>query len=254
MSLKNCIALVSGAASGLGRATAERLVRHGARVVCADLNVDALDKVVKSLGPTAMFHKVDVTSAEDVGAALDLAESSFGTVNTVVSCAGIAVATRTLSKKGPHSLEDFSKVLHVNTLGTFNVLRLAAERMSNTTPDAGGQRGVIINTASVAAYDGQIGQVAYAASKAAIVGMTLPIARDLSKQGIRICTIAPGLFKTPLLAGLPEKVQNELAATVPNPSRLGDPDEFAHLVQTIIENQMLNGETIRLDGALRMAP
>jgi 3-hydroxyacyl-CoA dehydrogenase/3-hydroxy-2-methylbutyryl-CoA dehydrogenase len=197
---------------------------------------------------------VDVTSAEDVSAALDLCEKDFGPVNTAVSCAGIAVASRTLSKKGPHSLEDFQKVLTVNTVGTFNVLRLTAERMSKSAADAGGQRGVIVNTASVAAFDGQIGQVAYAASKAAIVGMTLPIARDLSKQGIRVMTIAPGLFKTPLLAGLPEKVQNELAATVPNPSRLGNPDEFAQLVQSIIENQMLNGEVIRLDGALRMAP
>lgn len=214
-----------------------------------------LDETVAALGPNARAFKMDVTSEADVAGALDLAESSFGgPVNVAVSCAGIAVATRTLSRKGPHSLEDFAKVLTVNTVGSFNVARLSAARMAASEADSHGQRGVIINTASVAAFDGQIGQVAYAASKAAIVGMALPMARDLMGQGVRICTIAPGLFKTPLLAGLPEKVQNELAATVPNPKRLGDPDEFAHMVQAIIENRMLNGEVIRLDGALRMQP
>lgn len=255
MSLSRTVAFVSGAASGLGRATAERIVKQGGQVMLADLNVPLLEEVVGLLGPRARFHKVDVTSADDVSAALAEAEMAFGgKVNTAVSCAGIAVASRTLSKRGAHSLDDFAKVLQVNTVGTFNVLRLAAEGMSTLEADSDNQRGVIINTASVAAFDGQIGQAAYAASKAAIAGMTLPIARDLSKLGIRVNTIAPGLFKTPLLAGLPEKVQNELAATVPNPSRLGDPDEFAHLVQAIIENRMLNGETIRLDGAIRMQP
>eukprot|EP00622_Pseudochattonella_farcimen_P002385 FR737302.1.p1 GENE.FR737302.1~~FR737302.1.p1 ORF type:complete len:225 (+),score=13.11 FR737302.1:28-675(+) len=215
-----------------------------------------MQQVVKELGGEgfAKYAVMDVTQPTDVSAALDLAQESFGAVNCVVSCAGIAVAQRTLSRKGPHSLEDFSRVLHVNTTGTFNVLRLSAERMSANDADAHGQRGVIINTASIAAYDGQIGQVAYAASKAAIVGMTLPIARDLASTGIRVMTVAPGLFRTQLLAGLPDKVQNELAATVPNPKRLGEPEEFGHLVQCIVENRMLNGEVIRLDGALRMSP
>jgi 3-hydroxyacyl-CoA dehydrogenase/3-hydroxy-2-methylbutyryl-CoA dehydrogenase len=195
------------------------------------MNTGLLDSVVSGLGSNAKAATMNVTEPEDVTAALDLAQSSFGTVNTVVSCAGIAVASRTLSRKGPHSLEDFARVINVNTVGSFNVLRLAAERMSALEADSDGQRGVVINTASVAAYDGQIGQSAYAASKAGIVGMTLPIARDLSGQGIRVMTIAPGLFMTPLLAGLPEKVQQELAQTVPNPKRLGDPAEFAHLVQ-----------------------
>lgn len=291
--LKNGVCLVTGAASGLGLATAERLVSRGASVVLADLasNTGRLNDIVAGLGDKrALAVGMDVTSPDDVRVALDQAEEQFGAVNCVVSCAGIAVASRTLSKKGPHSLDDFSKVLHVNTTGTFNVLRLAAERcvrgscarfavlsllpplfspsdcfsvcmlpqttcsMSTREADSHGQRGVIVNTASIAAYDGQIGQVAYAASKAAIVGMTLPIARDLSSLGIRVVTIAPGLFRTPLLAGLPEKVQDELAATVPNPRRLGDPDEFAHLVESIIENRMMNGEVVRLDGALRMAP
>lgn len=252
--LKGVSALVTGAASGLGRATAERIVRNGGRVVFADLNSDQLADIVAPLGSNAAWAPVDVTNPEQVSDALDKLEKNFGVVNTVVSCAGIGVAARTLSKKGPHSLEEFSRVLNVNTVGSFNVLRLAADRMSVAPADDDNQRGVIINTASVAAYDGQIGQAAYAASKAAIVGMTLPIARDLSSNGIRVVTIAPGLFKTPLLAGLPDKVQNQLANTVPNPKRLGDPDEFAHMVQAIIENNMLNGETIRLDGAIRMQP
>ena len=172
----------------------------------------------------------------------------------VVNCAGVGIAVKTLSKRGPHPLESFSRVLNINTVGTFNVLRLASERMAKLEPDADGARGVIVNTASVAAYDGQIGQAAYAASKGAIVGMTLPIARDLASTGIRVNTIAPGLFKTPLLASLPEKVQNQLGATVPFPSRLGIPDEFAQLAQAIVENRMLNGECIRIDGALRMPP
>ena len=193
-------------------------------------------------------------SAADVTTALDTMERKFGTVNTVVNCAGVGIAVKTLSKRGPHPLESFSRVLNINTVGTFNVIRLASERMAKIEPDADGARGVVVNTASVAAYDGQIGQAAYAASKGAIVGMTLPIARDLASTGIRVCTIAPGLFATPLLASLPEKVQNQLGATVPFPSRLGVPDEFAQLVQSIVENRMLNGEVIRIDGAIRMPP
>ena len=219
-----------------------------------DMNKSLLDDVVASLGARARGHQTDVTDEDQVNCALDLAQSSFGIVNAAVNCAGIAVASRTVSKRGAHSLSDFAKVLTVNTVGSFNVVRLAAERMSQAGANAHGQRGVIINTASVAAFDGQIGQVAYAASKAAIAGMTLPIARDLSGFGIRCMTIAPGLFKTPMLAGLPEKVQNELASTVPCPRRLGDPDEFAMLVESIVLNPMLNGEVIRLDGALRMQP
>jgi 3-hydroxyacyl-CoA dehydrogenase / 3-hydroxy-2-methylbutyryl-CoA dehydrogenase len=238
LGMKGVVALVTGAASGLGRATAERLVKQGGSVIFADMNSSLLGTTVSGLGSRAKAVTVDVTKPDDVAAALDAAESSFGTVNVVVSCAGIAVASRTLSKKGPHNLDDFARVLMVNTVGSFNVLRLAAERMSSVAADSDGQRGVIINTASVAAYDGQIGQAAYAASKAAIVGMTLPTARDLSGHGIRVMTIAPGLFMTPLLAGLPEKVQNELAATVPNPKRLGDPDEFAHLVQVCFLSQL----------------
>mmetsp|Transcript_41109 Transcript_41109/g.69906 ORF Transcript_41109/g.69906 Transcript_41109/m.69906 type:complete len:253 (+) Transcript_41109:53-811(+) len=252
--MNSVIALVTGAASGLGRATAERIISQGGRVVLADMNTALLDDVVTQLGSRAKAATMNVTEPEQVTAALDLAEDSFGTVNTVVSCAGIAVASKTLSKRGPHNLEDFARVITVNTVGSFNVLRLAAERMATIDADADGQRGVIINTASVAGYDGQIGQSAYAASKGGIIAMTLPIARDLSSQGIRVMTIAPGLFMTPLLAGLPEKVQTELAATVPNPKRLGHPDEFAQLAQAIIENKMLNGEVIRLDGALRMQP
>jgi len=255
--MKGTVALVTGAASGLGRAAATRLAQQGASVLICDLpQTEAkMKEVMQELGPDRVrYAGVDVTQPDDVTAALDLAQESLGTVNCVVSCAGIAVAQRTYSRKGAHSLDDFSRVMHVNTTGTFNVLRLAAERMAATEPDADGQRGIIINTASIAAYDGQIGQVAYAASKAAIVGMTLPIARDLSGVGIRVVTIAPGLFRTQLLAGLPEKVQNELAATVPNPKRLGEPEEFGHLVQAIVENRMINGEVIRLDGALRMSP
>jgi 3-hydroxyacyl-CoA dehydrogenase/3-hydroxy-2-methylbutyryl-CoA dehydrogenase len=225
-------------------------------VVLVDLPHQAakLEELVAALGERSRFALVDVTQPDQVAKGLDLVQSSFGTVNCVVSCAGIAVAAKTVSKKGAHSLEDFSRVLMVNTVGSFNVARLAAERMAAAPADGDGQRGVIINTASVAAFDGQVGQVAYAASKAAIVGMALPMARDLAGTGIRVLTIAPGLFKTPLLAGLPEKVQNELAATVPNPKRLGDPAEFAHLVQCMIENHMLNGEVVRLDGAIRMQP
>lgn len=257
MALANTVALVTGAASGLGLASASRLAQQGARVLICDLaqNEDKMRSAVDALGPQVRHAGMDVTQADDVSAALDVAQAAFGEpVNCVVSCAGIAIAMRIVSKGRVHELEDFSRVLHVNTTGTFNVLRLAAERMATREPDADGQRGVIINTASIAAYDGQIGQAAYSASKAAIVGMTLPIARDLSSSGIRVNTIAPGLFKTQLLAGLPVKVQNDLAATVPNPKRLGDPGEFGHLVQAIVENPMINGETIRLDGALRMSP
>lgn len=255
MSLSDRMALVTGAASGLGRATATRFIKQGARVILCDLPTSDGRNVARELGPNAHFQPTDVTNEDEVTAALDLAESSFGqSVSVAVNCAGIAHAIKTLGKKGPHQLFQFQQTLLVNTVGSFNVARLAAERMSKSRGLECGERGVIINTASIAAYEGQIGQVAYAASKGAIVGMTLPMARDLASYGIRVNTIAPGLFRTPLLAGLPEKVQQELGATVPFPSRLGDPAEYAQLVQSIVENRMINGETIRLDGALRMPP
>lgn len=255
MELSNAIALVTGAASGLGRATAMRLARGGAKVVVCDLPSSHGASVAAEIGGGALFAGCDVTNETDVNAALDAAERHFGgPVNVVVNCAGVAIAKRTVSKSGAHDLASFSKVLHVNAGGSFNVIRLVAARLTATEPGVDGERGVIINTASVAAYDGQIGQAAYAASKGAIVGMTLPIARDLSSFGIRVCTIAPGLFRTPMLAALPEQVQNELGNSVPFPSRLGDPDEYAHLAEHIIRNRMLNGEVIRLDGALRMPP
>mmetsp|Transcript_28498 Transcript_28498/g.66189 ORF Transcript_28498/g.66189 Transcript_28498/m.66189 type:complete len:259 (-) Transcript_28498:195-971(-) len=254
--LKSAIAIVTGSASGLGRATATHIVKNGGRVVLADLPSSEGAAVAAELGSSAVFAPTDVTSEEDVMAALDLAASSFGgEVNSAVNCAGIGIAMRTVSKRGAHSLDAFRKTIEVNTLGSFNVLRLSADRMSKAEPlGDDGQRGVIINTASVAAYDGQIGQAAYAASKGAIVGMTLPIARDLSSMGIRVNTIAPGLFLTPLLQGLPEQVQTDLAQTVPFPKRLGDPAEFGALVAHIIENGMINGEVIRVDGSIRMQP
>ncbi|MDP6942844.1 MAG: 3-hydroxyacyl-CoA dehydrogenase [Myxococcota bacterium] len=255
MDLVNTIAFVTGGASGLGRATALRLGRAGAHVLIADLNEEAGLSVESELGDHGLFVKTDVTSEESVIAALDAAEARFGgTVNCLVNCAGIGIASRTLGREEPHSLGLFQKVLTVNAIGSFNTIRLAAWRMAKAEPNAQGERGVIVNTASVAAFDGQIGQAAYSASKGAIVGMTLPIARDLSRCGIRVCTIAPGIFKTPMLASLPEKVQDALGAQVPFPSRLGMPDEYAQLAQAILTNPMLNGETIRLDGALRMAP
>jgi len=254
MDVQTTVALVTGGASGLGLATAKRLLRLGAKVVIADLPRSNGQDLLAELGANAAFAPTDVTSEADVQAAVALAYDTFGALNLVVNCAGIAIALRTLTKEGAHPLDAFQRIINVNVAGTFNVIRLASVRMQNNTPNAGGERGVIVNTASVAAYDGQIGQAAYAASKGAVVGMTLPIARDLARVGIRVCTIAPGLFKTPMLAGLPEQVQNQLAQTVPFPNRLGDPDEYGQLVVSILENAMLNGEVIRLDGALRMAP
>jgi len=254
--LKNVVGLVTGGASGLGKATVERFVREGARVTLCDLPTSQGEEVAKKLGEQCVFAPVDVTKEEDVAAALALTKSSFGRLDATVNCAGIGVAHKTynFNKNLPHSLDDFIKVQMVNTVGTFNVIRLAAALMGENEPDDDQQRGVIINTASVAAFDGQMGQAAYSASKGAIVGMTLPIARDLASQGIRVNTIAPGLFDTPLLAALPEKVRAFLAKTVPCPSRLGRPDEYAALVQHLVLNHMMNGETIRCDGAIRMMP
>ncbi|MEV0673187.1 3-hydroxyacyl-CoA dehydrogenase [Mycobacterium sp. NPDC050441] len=250
MEIKDAVAVVTGGASGLGLATTKRLLDAGAQVVVIDLKGE---EVVAELGDRAKFVATDVTDEAGVTEALDVAES-LGPVRINVNCAGIGNAIKTLSKNGAFPLDGFRKVVEVNLIGTFNVIRLSAERIAKTEPLAGEERGVIINTASVAAFDGQIGQAAYSASKGGVVGMTLPIARDLSRELIRVCTIAPGLFKTPLLGSLPEEAQKSLGQQVPHPARLGDPDEYGALAVHIIENPMLNGEVIRLDGAIRMAP
>ncbi|XP_003742993.1 3-hydroxyacyl-CoA dehydrogenase type-2 [Galendromus occidentalis] len=253
-SVKGLVALVTGGGSGLGKAAATRLVNQGAKVAILDLPTSQGEAVAKELGPACMFAPTNVTSATDVESALAAIKSKFDRLDVTVNCAGVGVAflTFSASKNKPHLLEDFERVLSVNTVGTFNVCRLAVGLMNANEPDDNGQRGVIVNTASIAAYEGQMGQVAYAASKGAIVSMTLPLARDLSGLGIRVCTVAPGLFDTPLLASLPEKVRVFLAQTIPFPKRLGNPDELAHVVQTIIENPLMNGEVVRVDGALRM--
>jgi NAD(P)-dependent dehydrogenase (short-subunit alcohol dehydrogenase family) len=254
MKITGSTALVTGGASGLGLATARKLHGSGAPVVILDLPGSDGRAVAEKLGERAAFAAGDVTSPDDVEAALDVADAlAGGAPRIVVNCAGIGNAIRTTSKEGPFPLDAFSRVIQVNLIGTFNVIRLAAFRLS-TADETDGERGVIINTASIAAFDGQIGQAAYSASKGGIVGMTLPIARDLARLKIRVMTIAPGLFNTPLLAGLPDEAINALGQQVPHPSRLGDPSEYAALVAHIVENPMLNGETIRLDGAVRMAP
>lgn len=246
--------MVSGGASGLGAACARRFSAHGAKVIVLDRDGERAQALADELGTTARAALADVTSEEEVGAAVQLAVEAFGGLHVMINCAGIGMALRTTSKNGPHPLDVFETVLRINLLGTFNVIRLAAMAMARNEPNAGGERGVIINTASVAAFDGQIGQAAYAASKGGIVGMTLPIARDLARDGIRVVTIAPGIFDTPLLAGLPEPARESLGEQVPFPPRLGKPEEYAHMAQAIVENQMMNGETIRLDGGLRMGP
>jgi NAD(P)-dependent dehydrogenase (short-subunit alcohol dehydrogenase family) len=251
--IKDAVAVVTGGASGLGLATTKRLLDRGASVVVIDLRGE---EAVKELGDRAQFVETNVTDPDAVTAALDAAEK-IGPLRINVNCAGIGNAAKTLSKDGPFPLDAFKKVVEVNLIGTFNVLRLSAERIAKTEPidsGKGPERGVIINTASVAAFEGQIGQAAYSASKGGVVGMTLPIARDLSRELIRVVTIAPGLFKTPLLGSLPEEAQQSLGKQVPHPARLGDPDEYGALAVHIVENPMLNGEVIRLDGAIRMAP
>ena len=252
MEIKNSVFLVTGGASGLGAATAKTLAANGGKVVIADLNLALGEALAKEIGGT--FVKCDVTSEADGQNAINTAVKTHGAIHGLVNCAGIGTAEKTTGKNGPHSLAGFTRVIQINLIGSFNMIRLAATAMLNNQPNAAGERGVLINTASVAAYDGQIGQAAYSASKGGIVGMTLPIARDLSRDGIRCVTIAPGLFLTPLLQGLPPEVQESLGKQVPFPSRLGRPDEFASLAKHIVENEMLNGETIRLDGAIRMAP
>ncbi|MFJ8813887.1 3-hydroxyacyl-CoA dehydrogenase [Amycolatopsis thermoflava] len=252
MEVGNAVALVTGGASGLGLATVRELHGKGAKVVIVDLPSSQGEAVAKELGDGVVFAAADVTDEAQVSAALDAAEA-LGTLRIAVNCAGIGNAHKTVGKQGAFPLDGFVKVINVNLVGTFNVIRLAAERIAKAEP-VGEERGVIVNTASVAAFDGQIGQAAYSASKGGIVGMTLPIARDLASLQIRVVTIAPGLFHTPLFATLPEEAIASLGAQVPHPSRLGDPTEFAALARHIVENPMLNGETIRLDGAIRMAP
>ncbi|MEO1644868.1 MAG: 3-hydroxyacyl-CoA dehydrogenase [Chloroflexota bacterium] len=255
MDLSNAVALVTGGASGLGEATARRFSAAGAKVILADLNEEKGNAVAEELGDGTVFVKTNVASEDDVQNAVDTAIDQFGKLDILVNCAGIGEAMKTYHKeKGPHPLDRFKRVIDVNLIGTFNAIRLGAFAMLQNDANESGERGVIINTASVAAYDGQIGQAAYSASKGGIVGMTLPIARDLARDGIRVITIAPGLFDTPLLAGLPEAARESLGKQVPFPSRLGSPAEYAQLAQQIVENVMLNGETIRLDGAIRMAP
>jgi NAD(P)-dependent dehydrogenase (short-subunit alcohol dehydrogenase family) len=246
--------LVSGGGSGLGAATARLLAESGGNIVIMDVNTETGEQMVAELGSQARFVKADVTSEDDVQHAVNIAIETFGNLRGAVNCAGIAIGEKTVGKRGAHDLGRFTKVVQVNLVGTFNVIRLAAMAMAQNKPDESGGRGVIVNTASVAAFDGQIGQAAYSASKGGVVGMTLPIARDLAGDGIRVMTIAPGIFDTPMLAGLPEPTRVSLGQQVPFPSRLGQPAEYAALVKHIIENDMLNGEVIRLDGAIRMAP
>ena len=253
MEIKNSTFIVTGGASGLGAATVRAIVAAGGNVVIADVNADAGTALAKESGQ-ARFIKTDVTAEADGKAAVALALSEFGGLQGLINCAGIAIGEKTVGKDGPHALASFARVIGINLIGTFNMIRLAADAMSKGQPNAGGERGVIVNTASVAAYDGQIGQAAYSASKGGIVGMTLPIARDLSRSGIRVVTIAPGIFETPMLLGMPKDVQDALGKLVPFPSRLGRPGEYAALAMHIVGNEMLNGETIRLDGAIRLTP
>ena len=252
MELKNKGILVTGGASGLGEACVRLFTQAGAKVVIADFNSETGTAIAKELGDTVRFVKANVVEEEDVQKAVQTAVNTFGGLHVAINCAGIGTAERVLGKDGPGSLAAFTRVIQVNLIGTFNAIRLAAAAMATNQPNEGGERGVIINTASAAAFDGQIGQAAYSASKGGIVSMTLPIARELARYGIRVMTIAPGLFDTPLLAGLPEPTRVALGQQVPFPPRLGRPDEYAALARHIIENEMLNGEVIRLDGAIRM--
>ena len=251
MQIQNNVFIITGGASGLGAASARMLAGAGAKVVLADVQVDAGTALAAELG--GVFVKCDVTSEAD-GRAVVAAAAALGTLRGLVNCAGVAPAIKTVGKDGPHPLESFQRTININLVGTFNMCRLAAEAMGAAEALESGERGVIINTASVAAFDGQIGQAAYASSKAAVAGMTLPMARDLARSGIRVMTIAPGIFETPMLMGMPGEVRDALGKMVPFPPRLGRPDEYAHLARCIIENTMLNGETIRLDGAIRMQP
>jgi 3-hydroxyacyl-CoA dehydrogenase/3-hydroxy-2-methylbutyryl-CoA dehydrogenase len=255
MDIKNCVAVVTGGASGLGEATVTRIVENGGKAAILDVSEEKGHSLAEKLGQDrVLFIKTDVTSEEDVGQAINQTIETFGGIQAVINCAGIGTPQKVLNKDKPHDLRSFTKVIEVNLIGTFNVLRLAAEKITANEPNNEGERGVIINTASVAAFEGQIGQAAYSASKGGIVSMTLPIAREFARYGIRVMTIAPGLIETPLFNSLSEAARASLEAMVPFPNRLGRPAEYAMLVQSIIENPMLNGETIRLDGAIRMQP
>jgi len=254
MKFENSTFIVTGGASGLGEATVRRFHGTGANVVIADLNVERGEQLALELGTRAVFQRTDIVSDADATACVAKALTRFKGLQGLINCAGIGTAEKVLNKEAPQALGNFSRVININLVGTFNMIRVAVAAMSKGDPNAAFERGVIVNTASVAAWDGQIGQAAYAASKAGIVGMTLPIARELARFGIRICTIAPGLFYTPMMETLPAEVQESLGNSVPFPSRLGRPDEFAQLAAHIVENEMLNGEAIRLDGAVRLAP
>ncbi|KON79974.1 3-hydroxyacyl-CoA dehydrogenase [Azoarcus sp. PA01] len=252
MKIENGVFVVTGGGSGLGAATARMLVGAGGKVVLADVNRDAGEALAAELGTAAAFVATDVTDEASAKAAIDRAVSGFGALHGLVNCAGIAPAEKVVGREGPHRLESFARTITVNLIGSFNMMRLAADVMTKAAPNDEGERGVIVSTASVAAYDGQIGQAAYAASKAGVVGLTLPVARELARFGVRVMTIAPGIMETPMLMGMPQEVQDSLGRTVPFPSRMGRPAEYAALVRHIIENAYLNGETIRLDGAIRM--
>ena len=254
MKFDNSTFIVTGGASGLGEATVRAFHGKGANIVIADLNVERGSALAVELGARAAFQRTDVSTEADAQACVAQALARFGGLQGLINCAGIGIAEKVLNKDGPQKLANFARVININLIGTFNMIRIAAEAMSKGNPNAAGERGVIVNTASVAAWDGQIGQAAYAASKSGIVGMTLPIARELARFGIRVCTIAPGLFYTPMMESLPAEVQESLGKSVPFPPRLGRPDEFAQLAAHIVENEMLNGESIRLDGAVRLAP
>jgi len=251
MNIEGHVFIVTGGASGLGAGTVRMLTEHGAKVVIADVQVELGEQIAKELGQ--QFVRCDVSSEED-GKAVVAAATASGKLMGLINCAGIAPAIKTVGRDGAHPLAPFTKTIMVNLVGSFNMIRLAAEAMAKNDPESTGERGVLINTASVAAYDGQIGQAAYAASKGGLVGMTLPIARDLARSGIRCVTIAPGIFRTPMMDSMPQDVQDALAASIPFPSRLGTPADYAKLVHQIVTNEMINGETIRLDGAIRMAP
>src|SRR6478672_2927440 len=254
MQIQNHVFLVTGGGSGLGAATATMLAANGGKVVIADLNEPAGKDIAGFLGGTVRFIKADVTDEASTQAAVDLCVSAFGAIHGLVNCAGVAPGERVVGRNGPHALASFARAVNINLVGTFNAIRLAAAKMSVQEPQPGGERGVIVNTSSVASMDGQIGQAAYSASKAGVNGMTLPIARELAKFGIRVMTIAPGIFDTPMLQGMSEEIRASLGAQIPFPSRLGRPGEYAALVRHIIENEVLNGEVIRLDGAIRMTP
>lgn len=255
MNIRESIAIVTGGASGLGAGTVRMIVENGGKAAIFDLNEERAASLISELGEeNVCFEKTDVSSEESVKNSIKNVLTKYGSFNTVVNCAGIVLAEKVIKRDGIHSLESFHKIINVNLVGTFNVIRLAAEQMINNEPNEFGERGVIINTASVAAFDGQMGQAAYGASKSAVAGMTLPIARDLSRYGIRVMSIAPGIFETPMFDVLPEKARESLGNMVPFPSRLGKPSEYAHLAKSIVENPMLNGEVIRLDGAIRMQP